>query len=488
MVSKRLKKDFLWLIIGILLFLFLRLPSLFEPFTYGDEGIYLTLGLAIKKGLTLYKEIHDNKPPLIYLLSALTGSFSYYRAFLFLWSLLTIFVFYRLNQIIFKNKKIQIFNTFLFLFLSSIHTFEGNIGNAENFMLLPIIAGFYFYLKAKKPKDYFLSGLFFALGGLFKIPAVFDFLALIFFSFLLLIDAKKKNLKPFLILITGFITPFLITFFYFATQNALVDYLKAAFFQNIPYLASWAPDKATKVVLSSGFFYSFINRSLTLVLCLGLIFYYRKKISLSLKLILSWFLFSLFAAFLSARPYPHYLLQVIPSFSLSAGLILEKGFKKKIVFPFLSLVFLFFFVYFKFWHYPNLSYYLNFYQYLLGQKTKEEYFSYFGNHTLSLYQVAEYLQSRTSPEEKIFIWGNEPSIYALSQRLPVGKYTVAYHILDFQGQKETLEKLAQTPPSFIVVSSPPINGFPEFFTFLSLHYQKIKTIGPYLLYRLFSPL
>jgi hypothetical protein len=33
-----------WPSLLALLVLFLRLPALFEPFTYGDEGIYLTLG------------------------------------------------------------------------------------------------------------------------------------------------------------------------------------------------------------------------------------------------------------------------------------------------------------------------------------------------------------------------------------------------------------------------------------------------------------
>ncbi len=55
-----------FLLIIILLMILLRIPSLFEPYWYGDEGIYLTLGQAIRKGLLLYRDIHDNKPPLLY--------------------------------------------------------------------------------------------------------------------------------------------------------------------------------------------------------------------------------------------------------------------------------------------------------------------------------------------------------------------------------------------------------------------------------------
>jgi len=44
-----------------------------------------------------------------------------------------------------------------------------------------------------------------------------------------------------------------------------------------------------------------------------------------------WFSFSLFAALLSSRPYPHYLIQVLPAFSLSFGfLALSKKWLKSI--------------------------------------------------------------------------------------------------------------------------------------------------------------
>ena len=65
-----LSKNKFWVFL-FLIFLFLRLPSLFEPYWYGDEGIYLTLGQGVRKGLVLYQQIHDNKPPTLYYLAAL---------------------------------------------------------------------------------------------------------------------------------------------------------------------------------------------------------------------------------------------------------------------------------------------------------------------------------------------------------------------------------------------------------------------------------
>lgn len=487
MVRKRLKKflNYYWWA-GILLLTFiLRLPSLFEPFTYGDEGIYLTLGQALRKGLVLYRDIHDNKPPLLYLLASLAGNFSLYRILLLEWSLLTVWFFSRLASLIFKNKNAQIFTTFLFSILTSLRTLEGNVGNAENFMILPTLLGFYFYLKAKRKIDYFLVGFFFAIASLFKIPAVFDFGALIFLVVLESFSKRKKRVTQIPLMIAGFFFPFLLTFGYFAWKKALIFYIKAAFFQNIPYLSSWVPDKATKIVIGKGVFYSFINRSLFLIFFLGIIFCKRKKFSFPLKIILPWFGFSLFAALLSARPYPHYLLQLTPSLSLASGIMFEKK-EKRIIFPLLMLTSLFFFFYFKFWHYPNLPYYRNFFQFILSQKSKKDYFYEFDKQAFSLYQTAYFIHSHTLPHQKIFIWGNYPSIYALAKRLPTGRFTVAYHIIDFNAYSETVESLKRNPPIFIILSGENLPSFTSFSLFLNSYYLPIIKFGEFQIFR-FSP-
>ena len=213
------------------------------------------------------------------------------------------------------------------------------------------------------------------------------------------------------------------------------------------------------------------------------VFLSRKKFSLTAKLILIWFPFSLFAALLSSRPYPHYLLQTIPPLAFSWGLITEKN-KQKVIPLGFSLLLAFSFSRFKFWHYPNIPYYLNFYQFVIGQKSKEEYFKYFGEQTKSLYQTAQYLKLHTTPDQKIFIWGNQPSIYALASRLPVGRYAVAYHIIDFKGYKETMEALESNPPKYIVISKEEKSLFKELSLFLQANYFSIFRFDDFVIFKL----
>jgi len=490
MVKKNLKKYFkkYWLVLIFILVILLRLPSLFEPFTYGDEGIYLALGQAAKKGLVFYRDIHDNKPPMLYLLAGLAGNFSNYRLIAFFWSLATIFVFYQLSKLLFKKNLLAVVtSTTVLAFLTNIHTFEGNVANAENFMLLPTIAAFYLIFKKgfdKKPQVliWLLAGVFLGLATLFKVPAAFDFIAIGALLFLVFFKEKKKNYTLYALryafLLIGFVLPILLTFIYYASQGALIQYLIAAFLQNLPYLSSWSGGQAQ----AGGLPLLLLARASAVGLLILLLFLFRKKISLRVQLILIWFGFSWFAALLSSRPYPHYLVQVFPALSLSFGLMFTKErslIKERIAPAVILIVFLATYYSFQFWTYHNLPYYLNFYQFVLRSKSQQEYFNDFDGRANTIYQVADYLQTHTVAYEKIFIWGNTPFIYPLARRLPVGRYTVAYHIVDFNGYQETITKLQELRPRYIIIDPQEKRPFSELFLWLEQRYFLAKQIGEF---------
>src|SRR5947199_77352 len=140
---KQLEKSrFIWILIAICVgFFILRLPSLIEPDWYGDEGIYQVIGIALHHRRGLYTDIWDNKPPLLYLLYALFNSdlFSVRLVSLLFGVTATIFFFF-LSRKLFGEGKASIIATVVFALLFSTPYLEGNIANAENFMLLPVLA------------------------------------------------------------------------------------------------------------------------------------------------------------------------------------------------------------------------------------------------------------------------------------------------------------------------------------------------------------
>jgi len=461
-------------IISGFLVLILRLPSLFEPCWYGDEGIYLTLGQEIRQGQMLYRDVHDNKPPLLYLLAAAAGNVFWFRFILLFWMLVTTLLFFKLAEEIFpKKKRVQSLLTFAFVILTSIPALEGNIANAEIFFIFLIIAGFWAFLK----KKHFWAGFLLGLSFLFKSPPLFDFGSLLVFSLLTALSEKKLKesfKKVVLPMCGGFLLPFLTTIIYYSSQGALFYYIKSAFLLNFPYLSSWGD--SGKSILANGLF----QRGLILLVFLVLIFWQRKKLLCRPITLLTslWLSFALFGALLSGRPYPHYLLQVVAPLLIVLAIIsfdFSLFLKKKIFLLLFLPVFLVpgaFFAY-HFYTYPTLKYYKNFAQFVLRKKTRSDYCSWFDSRVNRNYRLAEFIRTSVPRKERIFIWGNEPCIYALSRRLPVGRYTVAYHIIDFDGYEETMAAMLEQPPRLIVLV-PFDKPFPELYAFLKSHYLVIS--------------
>ena len=446
------------LLLFILAFL-LRLPTLFEPYWYGDEGIYLTLGLAIRKGLTLYRDIHDNKPPLLYLIAALSGNQFWFRSILLFWNLINVWLIYELGKLIFKRQLPAAVAGFLFILFSLLP--EGNIANGEVFMIMPVTAGMLILCKVlnvktqfrrglgAKLKAYFLSGVLFSLGFLFKAPAIFSFLAaLIFLAFFS--KQKKSSLlnTQFFILIAGFCFLPLLSFIFYWSHGALFQYWTAAFTQNAGYVSSWGGKWGSSLFsLSSGF----TQRGLILTSLILILFFLRRRLSWEFLLVSLWFFIDLFASLLSARPYPHYLIQVAPALALLATFVIgRRKILEKILASAAIFLLIFSFIFYKFWRYPVWTYYANFFRFAAGRESKEQYFAFFDKRVNNTYKLAGIVKKLTNQNDNIFVWGNEPYLYALSERLPPGRYMVAYHIIDFNGWQETTQAIKKKRPTLII--------------------------------------
>lgn len=457
-----------------------RIPTLFEPYWYGDEAIYLTLGEAARKGLLWYRDIFDHKPPMIYLLAALAGSVFWFRAILLVWHAVTIVLFWELAEILFqKNKKAVTVSTGIFTLLTTIPLLEATIANSEIFMLGPTIAAFILVLGTRKPASpaggltygkIFAAGLLFSLATLFKVPAAFDMVALVAFWGVLALwklAAVWETIKRSIVLAAGFLLPILLTVDYYWMKGALGEYLQTAWFFNFGYISGWGVP----------FEVNLLFRTQLLALLLLVIVVLKKRFD-SLTLFASlWFLFTVYAMLLSGRPYPHYAIQVVPPLALLLGIL---GFWKErnrfLTVPFL-LLFLLTLNFYKFGYYSVLPYYQNFLSWVSGQKTQEEYFRSFDQKVPRTYRLAEIITARTHPNDKIFIWGTAPEVYALSRRLPPGRFITAFHIHDNQAYQETLRALEEQKPKYIIVLQNEKGGFPGFFEFLQRNYIFIENVN-----------
>jgi len=482
---KTLVKFKYWFIL-FLIFLILRVPSLFEPYWYGDEGIYLVLGQAIRKGITLYSHIHDNKPPTLYYLAALGQTVFGFRLLLLIFMAPTIYFFHRLSQFFLSQKGSKI-ATFIFLILTSIPFFEGNIANAEVFMLLPTIVGVLLLVKPKpKVQNIIFSGFLLGIAFTIKIPVAIEFAFLCLWLFIDNLDSFQKaffKIKNILIFGVAFLLPITFWGIYYYMQGAFIPFLNASLFQNFGYLSSWSTGTQTSSVSSGGV----VTRFLILLISWALIFLLKNKeiISKKFSFLLFWFSATIFGSLLSGRPYPHYLIQVLPPLTLIIVECLDFKEKKKQILSACSLFLFIIIVFkFKFYFYPVFSYYSNFYSYTIGQKSKTDYRNYFGSQTNDIYQISDFIKANTNPTDKIFVWGDQAYIYALSNRSPSSKYVASYHIADFNGYESTMNKLKANLPKFIIYYKMPGRSFPDLDNFIDSYYFTVKVVGDATIFKL----
>lgn len=469
-----------WLTALLLAVFVLRIPSLFEPYYYGDEMIYLSLGNGIRNGLTLYRDIHDNKPPLLYFVASIATNVFWFRAILTVWVLFTVIAFYKLSDRLFPKKKLMALTaTVSFAILTTLPTFEGQIANAENFMMGTTILAFYVLLsKSISLKKIFLAGVLLSISSLFKIPSIFDVGVIVFYWIFLIKKLDLKNINEFIknsiVLLAGVVSPILITFVWYYFKGALNEYWIAAFLQNFGYVSTWRPESVAQPFLQKNL--PLLIRAGIVMLSSGVLFIFRSKLTKPFIFACLWLLFSLFAATLSERPYPHYILQVVPSISLLISILLlsVKIDQTLTLIPLLLLGLAV--LRFNFWHYPTITYYQNFLRYTLKQQTKEQYFNFFSKTTTTVYEISEYVQSTTNKEDRIFVWGDSPAVYALSDRTSPIKYVATYHIHDFSSKENVLDEVVSEKPKLIIIM-PESEQFEELNQYLVLNYIPVHNVN-----------
>src|SRR4029079_19585197 len=119
------------------------------------------------------------KPPILYFIYAIfSGDQFYVRLASLVIGALSVILFYVIAEKIFTRKISIYFSTAFFAIIFGLQLIEGNVANAENFMLLPILAAFYFLFVDKvSRKNVIFAGVLLSIAFLTKIVAVFDFAA-----------------------------------------------------------------------------------------------------------------------------------------------------------------------------------------------------------------------------------------------------------------------------------------------------------------------
>lgn len=505
MVNDLLKTKINFWLLGILAFLvLLRLPSFFEPHWYGDEEIYLVLGQMLRRGAVLYRDIWDNKTPLLYLIYAISPTLIWAKLTATAFVLGTVLGTYALAKRLFEDQRdgYAYGAALLMGVLLSLLVLEGNIANAELYFTLPIILAAYLIYKnllapSPSPLAPLLIGLLMSVAFLLKVPAIFDFVGLLLaFTLVRLSDefwSPTKSYKRFLAgqiktyvpLVLSFALPVGLVFLYFFLNRALPDFIAAAFKQNVNYVAidSGLFQKLTNPLYIKGAF-------LALGVVLATLAYFKKYISKEMVFLTLWLGFSIYGALLSNRPYKHYLLQIVPPMILL--LVYLVAHLRRYIIPTVAYVILLGLVTRMFYGAFALNpatYYPNFFDWASERKNWGDYINYFDRRTADNYRVAEYIAQNTKPNDPIFVWGDVASIYAISNRPAATKFIQAHHLTTINPKNYDLviDRLLTYQPKFIVVTRPVLFNFLPLETFLRGNYKEVEIVGNLYVYRNTTP-
>ncbi|HEX7456221.1 MAG TPA: glycosyltransferase family 39 protein [Candidatus Nanoarchaeia archaeon] len=496
-----MKKQHLILAIILSVTFLLRFPTLFEPLWYTDEAIYLTIGQKILRGGMMYVDIFDHKTPGIYYLTAgalgiLGQSVWSIKFLLTIWVLATLVVFYLLGRRLF-NEKIALVATIIFSVLTSLPIIEGNAFNSEILMILPISLGILFGLD----KKFFLSGVFFSLAFILKVPAVFDFAA--FFVFVGLTISKKdiaQTIPNLLKLAGGFVIPIFLATTYFALNGAFGQFFESAFLYNISYTGY-----GNKFIVENGLL---LIKALPIVL---IVLYSIFRINRGLKtkggapitakeFLIIWLVFSFYGAVFGGRLYEHYLIQALPAFSLiTAVSCYDKKFRRTGFILVTVILVLSSALGFRPWF--NSSYYTNFFQYVTNRTSFDTYAAGFDKKTPKNYAIASFLagcekynsnkkciQTRTRKDDKLFVYANLPDIYFLSGLDPASRYITYLHLFDSQKAQEVAAgEVEKSKPKYILVQNPPPGSFDALVKVLSDHYNLFASYEDMDIYKINKP-
>jgi len=473
-------KVLLFFAFSVLILVLLRIPSLFEPHWYDDEGIYSGVANQMSYGAELYSGAWDNKPPFMYLLFLSlinTGKTLFLtRALSLLFAIGTIAVVYKILQKV-SIGKAKYFVFILAALLLGIPQLENNIANAENFFILFTTLGIYFALNRK----FWLTALVYSIAITMKAQPFFEFISLLPIILIFFYNAKEQTKTIFLKLgklFSIFLFPTVLIFGIFLVFGNFTEYLDSALLSNFKYV-----DEGSEAVKLLIFENSILLRPGILAVAILVIafLYWKKKINFTSAIIFTWFAGSLFGAALSSRGYPHYLLQAVPSFivliaySLSGKILSLRTLRNFVILAVSTILFVYTFFQGKNFeeHLEYSNYYQLGYGYLLGNVSRTDWSDFFNPKLKYMYDTARYIDSVTDNGTVIYSIDHTGWFYELSNTKSASRYVAYYHIWHIENRTEKAFKdIVDSNPEYIVFNRKETWIFPDLWKYIESNFVK----------------
>lgn len=273
-----------------------------------DINSFFTIGKGMINGIVPYRDIFEQKGPILYLMFALSyliSNTSFIGVYLLELISFSVFLYYTHKTVeLFLDKKasfiiIPIVSVSICTAFSFVHG-----GSCEEFCLPYMAVCMYYFLKYFKgdelsSKIIFINGLLAGIVFMMKYTILGVWIAFMMCITIDLIFIKKnfkKALKYVMVFLLGFIIPFALCLIYFAFNNAIDDFIRCYFVVNMTSYTGEVISIGERAynLFESFFSYSFINGIVPFVCLVFLPFFILKlnitkfgKISILINLYLN---------------------------------------------------------------------------------------------------------------------------------------------------------------------------------------------------------
>lgn len=518
--TKSLTKYFIIILFAALI---IGCISLLHPFGR-DQGTFAYCGKLILEGKIQYRYFYDIKPPLVHFVYAFAelltgGSMIGMRIFDLLWQALTAFIIFLISLRFTKKRYYSLLPAFLYLLFYFRFDYWNTL-QADGFLNLPFSVSILFLIDALENNDrtkYFISGIFISLAILFK----YTIASLLPLLFIIIVFSKRDQLKillkNYLLYLTGLLLIIGMIFLIFLITGAFSQFWHINFIDTPGY-------SRIGYGITPSFSYEFIayifsNLYDSLLFCSPLILFslayfiiklVKKEFYLKEGMLFIWQIAVLINLIIQWRFFPYHFLVIFPPLAIgfAAGFqesynLLNKKFKK-IVFTSFALILIIFCI-------KTFMPYLNGYKDLFSVLKKEHTLKemYIKNGVSRYYNIentfnaVDTIKMLTKPEDKIFLWGFDCSIYYLSGRECATRFIynlpLYWQVKNDALKKEFLDGLKTDLPKLILVSEGDdmavVSGYPldskhlleqftEFNSLLKEKYRFKLKVGTFYFYEL----
>jgi 4-amino-4-deoxy-L-arabinose transferase-like glycosyltransferase len=487
LIRRPLEAAFLFLLCALPVLLYI--PFMGAPFER-DEGVYATIAQGLLDGQVPYRDLFDNKPPLVYGWYAF--SFTLFgesvvapRLIAALLLSATTFVIFSQARMIFPRG--VAYGAAGAFAISTGLPFVALHANTEAYMIFPLVMSLVAFTAGVRDGRlgwFLLAGVFAGVAIMTKQVAMWNLLALAvlatFWTWRSL-GLQWRSVVPAALLLAGATAVAAAVALPFAIVGALNDLYYANVSYNMLYVDALSyGERAFNLAWGVGYFL-LVAGPLVAGAFIGLMIVLRRRLWPADYLIVLWAVASVIGVASGGRFFPHYFLHLVPALAVLTAVAVYNTARNwrqlRLTSPVVALILVL----------VVISVGANAVLYVapipVQQRVAETVYEQriWEEQSRSL---AAYIQERTSPDDTIFNFGRESQLYFYSDRRPAVRYF--YEWAFWYNEKtfaETIEALREARPAYIIDSSrvpefnPHFERYPaEFSDFLEQEYQYVGRI------------